>query len=330
MRVEPARPYKPKDKPKAEQGVQAIQRYILACFRHRKFFSVDELNEAIAPLMDRYNNKVMRHIGKSRTQLFEELELDELQVLPANNYVYEQYKRAKVGIDYHIKLEKCNYSVPFKYLQKEVEVRYSTNHVRISDGRVLYTNRVLYANRHHYMGKYLKDILDAKLVAHYMRELHGKRQAYIHPYGNEKVDITLASNYLYNYITDTVEPGYIIIQYDLSPLITKQTKNIQQELFSIFIGIVTIVLLLLYFYYRYFFTKLYKIEQLTSLLAGKKQESAKLISIDSAIEHLLQTTTEFAIMSRVVQYSNDAILITDHDKKIIAVNPHLKHSADIN
>ena len=53
MRVEPARPYKPKDKPKAEQGVQAVQRYILACFRHTKFFSVDELNDAIAILLDR-------------------------------------------------------------------------------------------------------------------------------------------------------------------------------------------------------------------------------------------------------------------------------------
>jgi len=131
MRVEPARPYKPKDKAKAEQGVQAIQRYILACFRHMKFFSVDELNEAIAALLDRYNNKVMKHLGKSRTELFEELEQDELQALPANNYVYEQYKRAKVNIDYHITLEKCYYSVPYEYLQKEVEVRYSTNHVRI-------------------------------------------------------------------------------------------------------------------------------------------------------------------------------------------------------
>lgn len=131
MRVEPARPYKPKDKSKAEQGVQGIQRYILACFRHTKFFSIDELNDAIAALMDRYNNKVMKHLGKSRTQLFEELERDELQELPANRYVYEQYKRAKVGIDYHITLEKCNYSVPFQYLQKEVEVRYSTHHVRI-------------------------------------------------------------------------------------------------------------------------------------------------------------------------------------------------------
>ncbi len=131
MRVEPARPYRPKDKSKAEQGVQGIQRYILACFRHTKFFSVDELNDAIASLMDRYNNKVMKHLGKSRTELFDEIEKEELQALPANNYVYEQYKRAKVGIDYHVTLEKCNYSVPFKYLQKEVEVRYSTNHVRI-------------------------------------------------------------------------------------------------------------------------------------------------------------------------------------------------------
>jgi transposase len=131
MRIEPARPRKPKDKPKAEQGVQGIQRYILACFRHTKFFSVDELNDAIADLLDRYNNKIMKHIEKSRYELFIEIEKDELQSLPANRYVYEQYKRAKVNIDYHITLEKCYYSVPFKYLQKEVEVRYSSNHVRI-------------------------------------------------------------------------------------------------------------------------------------------------------------------------------------------------------
>jgi len=131
MRVEPARPYKPKDKAKAEQGVQGIQRYILACFRHSKFFNVDDLNDAIADLLDRYNNKVMKHIEKSRYELYMELEKDELQSLPENRYVYEQYKRAKVNIDYHIILEKCYYSVPFKYLQKEVEVRYSSHHIRI-------------------------------------------------------------------------------------------------------------------------------------------------------------------------------------------------------
>ena len=55
MRVEPARPRKPKDKPLAEQGVQAIQRYILAHFRHQKIFSVDEANDKVSDILDKYN-----------------------------------------------------------------------------------------------------------------------------------------------------------------------------------------------------------------------------------------------------------------------------------
>lgn len=129
--VEPARPRKPKDKSKAEQGVQAIQRYILARFRHHKLFSVDELNQALAPLLDRYNNKVIKHLQKSRTELFEELDKPYLNPLPMNSYVYKQFKIAKVNQDYHVTLEKCNYSVPFKYIKEEVEVRYSTQSVYI-------------------------------------------------------------------------------------------------------------------------------------------------------------------------------------------------------
>jgi len=129
--VDPARPRKPKDKPKAEQGVQAIQRYILARLRHHKFFSVDELNEAMAELLDRYNNKIIKHLQKSRTELFNELDAPYLNPLPQNNYVYKQFKLAKVNQDYHITLEKCNYSVPFKYIKEEVEVRYSTQSVYI-------------------------------------------------------------------------------------------------------------------------------------------------------------------------------------------------------
>jgi len=129
--VEPARPRKPKDKPKAEQGVQAIQRYILARFRHHKFFSVDELNDAISHLLDDYNHKVIKHLQKSRTELFEEIDKPYLNPLPANTYVYKQFKLAKVNQDYHITLEKCNYSVPFNYIKEEVEVRYSTQSIYI-------------------------------------------------------------------------------------------------------------------------------------------------------------------------------------------------------
>lgn len=129
--VEPARPYKPKDKPKVEQGVQAIQRYILARFRHHKFFSVDELNDALSTLLDSYNNKVIKHLQKSRTELFKEIDQPYLTPLPMNNYVYKQFKIARVNQDYHITLEKCNYSVPYKYIKEEVEVQYSTQSVYI-------------------------------------------------------------------------------------------------------------------------------------------------------------------------------------------------------
>ena len=48
--IVPARPRKPKDKAKVEAGVLLAQRWILACLRNRQFFSLEELNEAIAEL----------------------------------------------------------------------------------------------------------------------------------------------------------------------------------------------------------------------------------------------------------------------------------------
>lgn len=129
--VEPARPKKPTDKGIVEQAVQGIQRWVLAVFRHRVFFSVDEINEAIAPLMDRYNSKVMRHIGKSRYDLFEQEEKQYLQPLPVNRFIYKEIKVARVDMSYHVQLHKCYYSVPFKYLRESVEVKYSTTLVEV-------------------------------------------------------------------------------------------------------------------------------------------------------------------------------------------------------
>lgn len=80
--IEPARPYKPQDKAKVEQGVQAIQRWIIARFRNRSFFNIDEINQAINPLLDIYNNKIIKKIGKSRLELFIELE----------NHIYNNYQ----------------------------------------------------------------------------------------------------------------------------------------------------------------------------------------------------------------------------------------------
>lgn len=129
--VEPARPKKPQDKGIVEQAVQGIQRWILAVFRHRTFFSVDEINQAIAPLIDTYNHRVLRLIGKSRYELFEQEEKQYLQRLPLNRHSYKEIKIATVDISYHVQLLKCFYSVPYTNLKEKVEVKYSTTLVEI-------------------------------------------------------------------------------------------------------------------------------------------------------------------------------------------------------
>jgi len=136
--VEPARPYKPQDKSKVELGVKAIQRWILMRLRHHTFFCVDELNEQISSLLDAYNNKVIKRLGKSRRELFLELDKPMLHPLRANNYIYREFKRSTVGIDYHVELEGSGYSVPYKYLGSKVDISYSDNAVVISlDGEVI-------------------------------------------------------------------------------------------------------------------------------------------------------------------------------------------------
>ncbi|PHU99674.1 hypothetical protein CSQ88_21215 [Iodobacter sp. BJB302] len=53
--VIPARSRRPQDKAKVEAGVKIIQRWLLAALRHQRFFSLEELNQAIARLLEQFN-----------------------------------------------------------------------------------------------------------------------------------------------------------------------------------------------------------------------------------------------------------------------------------
>ena len=75
-----------KDKSKAEQGVQGIQRWILA---HQTFFNVDEVNDVISLLLDKYNEKKVKRFNKSRFEIFLELDKPFLQSLPNERYIYK-------------------------------------------------------------------------------------------------------------------------------------------------------------------------------------------------------------------------------------------------
>jgi len=121
--VLPARPYKPRDKAKVENGVQVVQRWILARLRHHTFFSLAELNRAIGLLLDDLNTRAFKRLPGSRRSQFEALDLPALKPLPAAPYEYAEWKKARVGIDYHIEVERHFYSVPAALVRRQLDVR---------------------------------------------------------------------------------------------------------------------------------------------------------------------------------------------------------------
>lgn len=127
--VIPARPKKPRDKAKAEQGVLLVQRWILAKLRKQRFFSLAEANRAIATLLAELNDKRFKKLPGSRRSTFEELDRPALKPLPALAYQYAEWKIARVGIDYHIELIGHYYSVPHRFAREQVDVRYTTSTV---------------------------------------------------------------------------------------------------------------------------------------------------------------------------------------------------------
>jgi len=129
--IYPARPYKPKDKSKAETGIKLAKRWILFRLRNRVFYSLSELNQAIWELLNQFNNKPMKKFNKSRRELFEQLDKPHALSLPATRYEFAEWKKSKVQFNYHVSYDGHEYSVPYTLIHKTVEIRASANMVEI-------------------------------------------------------------------------------------------------------------------------------------------------------------------------------------------------------
>ena len=125
--VLPTRVRRPRDKAKVEGGVLVVERWILAALRHRQFFSLRELNAAISELLVKLNNRPFRKLPGCRREHFEQLDRPALQPLPAEPYVYAEWKKARVHIDYHVAVDGHYYSVPHALIKREVDVRMTHN-----------------------------------------------------------------------------------------------------------------------------------------------------------------------------------------------------------
>ncbi|WP_156491606.1 IS21 family transposase, partial [Oleiphilus sp. HI0123] len=91
--VVPARPYKPKDKSKAEVAVQIVERWIMARLRHQTFFTLASLNQAIRFLLDDLNQRPFKKLPGSRASQFKQLDQPALRSLPTTPYHYAEIKQ---------------------------------------------------------------------------------------------------------------------------------------------------------------------------------------------------------------------------------------------
>lgn len=129
--VLPARPAHPRDKAKVERAVQVAQRWILARLRNRTFFSIAELNVAIAELRDELNARTMKTYGASRRDLFERLDRPALRALPSARFTCGEWATARVNIDYHVDYAGHFYSAPHALVHEQVDVRATATTVEI-------------------------------------------------------------------------------------------------------------------------------------------------------------------------------------------------------
>ena len=131
LAVIPARPYKPKDKAKAENAVLVVQRWVLARLRHHSFFCLAELNQCIRALLEELNNRPFKQLPGCRRSAFEQLDRPALRPLPVQPYRYVAIKPVKVNIDYHVQYEEHCYSVPHQYVGERMELHASDTLVEV-------------------------------------------------------------------------------------------------------------------------------------------------------------------------------------------------------
>ena len=148
--VIPARVKKPKDKAAVEGSVGIISNWILAAIRNQQYLSLYELNKAIKDKLHDFNHKPFQKKDGSRAQLFAEERMF-LLPLPPNPYEYSTLKVATVQYNYHISVDSQNYSVPFEYIKRKVDVRLTRGTVEVlCDNDRICSHRRLYGRPNQY------------------------------------------------------------------------------------------------------------------------------------------------------------------------------------
>ncbi len=129
----PARVRKPKDKALVEDAVNKAYRHIYAPLRNRVFHSLEELNEAVAELVERYNSKRLTGCDYPRMECFTASEKPLLAALPATPFEFKRRATLKVAPNSFVTFgrDRVSYSVPYTLIGQQVDVTFTSTQVRI-------------------------------------------------------------------------------------------------------------------------------------------------------------------------------------------------------
>ena len=129
--VIPARSKKPREKANAECGVLVVSRWGLACLRDRAFFSLAALNTAISELLTRLNQRPFKKLAGCRETVFRTVDYPVMRARPEGRQVFSEWKKVRMGLDYHVEIDARYYSAPHTLIGKQLDVNFREHVVAI-------------------------------------------------------------------------------------------------------------------------------------------------------------------------------------------------------
>lgn len=142
MAVFPARARHPKDKALVENAVKLMYRSVYADIEGLVFHDLESLNAAIRESLAAFNDRKMSGRKESRRELFETVEKDYLQPLPAVRFQMKARKTVTVMKNSYVMLNRHHYSVPKEYIGKRVDIVYDADSLQIYHGLKLVTSHI--------------------------------------------------------------------------------------------------------------------------------------------------------------------------------------------
>lgn len=124
----PCRIYRPNDKGKVESGIKYVKNNF---FAGRSFKSADELDNRLASWLEKANRRIHGTTKKIPQEVFEQQEKQHLLKLPLESFNLIKVGTRKVYHDCHIYINHNYYSVPYKYVGKEVDIEIGKNLIKI-------------------------------------------------------------------------------------------------------------------------------------------------------------------------------------------------------